>query len=85
MAVVAALQARLADFWWRTAVRPGDGRASRIGEKTFSVLIGLLLTTTLLCAMPSSATAQVFSYNPRAPRPVTTRPVNDNQMLVQAN
>ncbi len=85
MAVVAALQARLADFWWRTAVGPGDGRASRIGEKTFSVLIGLVLTTTLLCAMPSSATAQVFSYNPRAPRPVTTRPVNDNQMLVQAN
>jgi len=85
VAVVAALQVRPADVWRRIAVRSADSYASRTKEAVLSLLIGGLLTITLLCAMPSSASAQIFSYNPRPPRPVTTRPVNDNQMLVQAS
>jgi LPS-assembly protein len=85
VAVFAALQVRPADFWWRIAVRRADRHASGMRQAVFSLLTGLLLTTTLLCAMPSSASAQIFNYNPRPPRPVTTRPVNDNQMLVQAS
>jgi len=84
VAVVAALQVRLADFRRRVAMRCVGGGASRIRQAVFSLLIGLLLTTSLSCALPSSASAQLFSYNPRPPRAVTTRPVNDNQMLVQA-
>ncbi|HLI99350.1 MAG TPA: LPS-assembly protein LptD [Bradyrhizobium sp.] len=47
-------------------------------------MVSLLLSWAFVFAMPSSATAQSFTYNPRPPRPVTTRPANDNQMLVQA-
>src|SRR5581483_6412824 len=35
-------------------------------------------------ATPSTAFAQSFNYNPRPPKPVTVRPANDGQMLVQA-
>jgi LPS-assembly protein len=36
-------------------------------------------------AAPPAAFAQSFNYNPRPPKPVTQRPANDGQMLVQAN
>jgi LPS-assembly protein len=36
-------------------------------------------------AAPPAAFAQSFTYNPRPPKPVTQRPANDGQMLVQAN
>jgi LPS-assembly protein len=41
-------------------------------------VLGSLLTIEPLCA-------QTYPYNPRPPRPVTQRPANDGQMLVQAN
>jgi LPS-assembly protein len=85
VAVFAALQVRTAGLRRRIAVRGVTVRMPKVGEAIFSAMISLLLTSALVCAMPSPASAQIFSYNPRPPRPPTTRPVNDNQMLVQAN
>src|SRR5689334_340557 len=45
------------------------------------MLLGLLLAESVGLATVS---AQTFTYNPRPPKPVTARPANDNQMLVQA-
>ena len=85
MAVFAALKARPAALRRRTAVRRQAGHVARVREALFSVIVVLLLSIAFAATMPSSAFAQAFTYNPRPPRPVTTRPVNDNQMLVQAN
>ena len=84
MAVFAALQARPAVFWRRTAVRREGRNVTTAREAILAALVSLLLSWAFVFAMPSSATAQSFTYNPRPPRPVTTRPANDNQMLVQA-
>jgi LPS-assembly protein len=45
------------------------------------MLFGLLLAE---CVGSATASAQTFTYNPRPPKPVTARPANDGQMLVQA-
>ncbi|HZR75639.1 MAG TPA: LPS-assembly protein LptD, partial [Bradyrhizobium sp.] len=44
----------------------------------------ILCTAAGEIATPSTAFAQSFNYNPRPPKPVTVRPANDGQMLVQA-
>ncbi|HXB78932.1 MAG TPA: LPS-assembly protein LptD [Bradyrhizobium sp.] len=51
------------------------------------MLLGLLLAGSLELATAPTASAQsfVYTYNPRPPKPVTARPANDGQMLVQAN
>ena len=48
-------------------------------------LLYVLLAGAFGLATSPAAFAQSFSYNPRPPRPVTQRPANDGQMLVQAN
>jgi len=85
VAVFAALQVATAGLRRRIAVRGGTVRTPKVGKAIFSTMTSLLLMSVLVCTMASSASAQNFSYNPRPPRPVTARPVNDNQMLVQAN
>lgn len=82
MAVIAALQGRLSlAFRRRAIVRRDCGRLAAVGRPALAVLLGLLLAGTLGLA---TASAQMFTYNPRPPRPVTARPANDGQMLVQA-
>src|SRR5262249_30166203 len=49
-----------------------------------AAILGVLLSAVLGLATAPGAFAQGFVYNKPAPRPVTVRPVNDNQMLVQA-
>jgi LPS-assembly protein len=86
VADVAALQARPAALWQRrTAMRGRSGRVPRTRKVAFSAATGLLLSIAFACALPSLASAQSFTYNPRPPRVVTARPASDNQMLVQAN
>jgi LPS-assembly protein len=83
---VAALQARPAALWQRrTAVRDHSDRVPRVQKVAFSAVTGLLLSIAFACTLPSLASAQSFTYNPRPPRVVTVRPASDNQMLVQAN
>jgi LPS-assembly protein len=53
------------------------------GKAVFAVALGLLLAALGLATTPG-AFAQSFTYNPRPPKPVTQRPANDGQMLVQA-
>jgi LPS-assembly protein len=53
-------------------------------ETIFAVTIGLLLSGALGLTFSTPAFAQSFTYNPRPPKPVTQRPANDGQMLVQA-
>jgi LPS-assembly protein len=52
-----------------------------VGRLIFAMLLGLLLAESVGLATVS---AQTFTYNPRPPKPVTARPANDGQMLVQA-
>ena len=88
MAVVAALQER-----WSPAVRRrAFPRRDRIRlpaglGRIVAILLGLLLAGPLEVATAPTAFAQtfVYTYNPRPPKPVTARPANDGQMLVQAN
>ena len=82
MAVVAALQPKLAAFRGRRAVRREGVRMTSVRKATF-VALGLLLSALGLATSPT-AFAQSFTYNPRPPKPVTQRPANDGQMLVQA-
>jgi LPS-assembly protein len=84
VAVVAALQPKLAALQRRIVVRREDRRMAACREVFLAVIIGLLLSSAVALTQPSAAFAQNFAYNPRPPRPVTARPVNDNQMLVQA-
>jgi LPS-assembly protein len=83
VAVVAALQPKLAAFRGRRAVRREGVRMTSVRKATF-VALGLLLSALGLATSPT-AFAQSFTYNPRPPKPVTQRPANDGQMLVQAN
>ena len=84
MAVVAALRPRLAAFRRRRAARREIGRVTSVRKAIFAVAVGLL-SAVLGMAAPPAAFAQSFTYNPRPPKPVTQRPANDGQMLVQAN
>jgi LPS-assembly protein len=59
-------------------------RMTGVGKALFAVTLGLLLSATLGLATSPSAFAQSFTYNARPPKPVTQRPANDGQMLVQA-
>jgi len=83
VAVVAALQ-RLAVFRRRGAARRGGVGMASAREAILAAAMGLLLSGALGLVAPP-AFAQNFNYNPRPPKPVTQRPANDGQMLVQAN
>jgi LPS-assembly protein len=78
VAVVAALHKRPFALRQSAAVR-------RYGARLAAIALGLLLWGMLGLATAPTAFAQSFSYNPRPPKPVTQRPANDGQMLVQAN
>ena len=78
MAVVAALHKRSFALRQNAAVR-------RVGVRLASIAFGLLLSGLVCARHRADAFAQSFSYNPRPPKPVTQRPANDGQMLVQAN
>jgi len=86
VAVVAALQAtwspafRRRAFARRDRIRLSTGRGGIV-----LILLGLLLAGPVGLVTARSASAQTFTYNPRPPKPVTARPANDGQMLVQAN
>jgi LPS-assembly protein len=85
VAVVAALQGGSLSACWRgTLVRRHRERLTTFWGPVFAILLGLLLTETLELTTASTASAQTFTYNPRPPKPVTARPANDGQMLVQA-
>ncbi len=84
MAVVAALQRRSPASRRRAAVRRYCALLTAVSGPFFAVLLGLLLAATLGLATAPPASAQGFAYNPRPPRPVTPKPANDGQMLVQA-
>jgi LPS-assembly protein len=82
VAVVAALQQRSSPaFRWRAVACRHRMRLAAVGRLVLAMLLGLLLAESVGLATVS---AQSFTYNPRPPKPVTTRPANDGQMLVQA-
>jgi LPS-assembly protein len=84
VAVVAALHRRSPALRRRTSVRRGV-RATNVWRGFFAVVVGLLVSGAFGLATSPAAFAQSFTYNPRPPKPVTQRPANDGQMLVQAN
>src|SRR5579863_2304582 len=75
VAVIAALRGRL------LVLR--HGAVVRRFARAVAVVLGLLLSGAF--GLATDAFAQSFTYNPRPPKPVTQRPANDGQMLVQAN
>jgi LPS-assembly protein len=85
VAVVAALHGRSPVLWRRTKVCRHGVRTAGTGRRLFALLLGLLLSGAFGLVTSPTAFAQSFTYNPRPPKPVTQRPVNDNQMQVQAN
>jgi LPS-assembly protein len=85
VAVVAALHGRLPALRRRTAVCGRGWLVAGRRRPFFAVALGLLLSAVVGLADPPAAFAQGFTYNPRPPKPVTQRPANDGQMLVQAN
>ena len=78
MAGVAALHGK-------SLVMRQGAAARRWRARVAAVAVGLLVPAALGLATSPSALAQSFTYNPRPPKPVTQRPANDGQMLVQAN
>ena len=84
MAVVAARQMRSPAFRRRATVRRHRDRLTAVSRPVVAVLFGLVVAVALGLATAPPASAQGFTYNPRPPRPVTPRPANDGQMLVQA-
>src|SRR3954469_12077530 len=66
----------------RTPVRRLRACLTLVKAAALALVFGSLLAGTLGLTTPASA--QGFTYNPRPPRPVTPRPANDGQMLVQA-
>src|SRR3954449_3573657 len=66
----------------RTPVRRHRACLTLVKAAALALVFGSLLAGTLGLTTPASA--QGFTYNPRPPRPVTPRPANDGQMLVQA-
>ncbi len=82
MAVIAALQRKSSPaFTGRAVARRHSTRLAAGGRLILALLLGLLLAESVGLATVS---AQTFTYNPRPPKPVTARPANDGQMLVQA-
>src|ERR1700727_423786 len=64
---------------------------STVQRRAASTPVWLIVAALTLCAATSeialtpAASAQIFPYNALPPKPVTQRPANDGQMLVQAN
>jgi LPS-assembly protein len=88
VAAVAALQERSSSAFGRRAfARRNRIRLPAACGPVVGILLGLLLAGSLELATATTASAQsfVYTYNPRPPKPVTARPANDGQMLVQAN
>jgi len=88
VAAVAALQERSSSAFGRRAfARRNRIRLPAACGPVVGILLGLLLAGSLELATAPTASAQsfVYTYNPRPPKPVTARPANDGQMLVQAN
>jgi LPS-assembly protein len=86
VAAVAALQERWSSAFGRRAfARRNRIRLPAACGPVVGILLGLLLAGSLELATATTASAQSFVYNPRPPKPVTARPANDGQMLVQAN
>jgi LPS-assembly protein len=88
VAAVAALQERWSSAFGRRAfARRNRIRLPAACGPVVGILLGLLLAGSLELATAPTASAQsfVYTYNPRPPKPVTARPANDGQMLVQAN
>jgi LPS-assembly protein len=86
VAVVAALQERWSrPFGRRAFARRDRVRLSAASGPVVGILLGLLLAGPFELATAPTVSAQTFTYNPRPPKPVTARPANDGQMLVQAN
>jgi LPS-assembly protein len=86
VAVVAALQAGLAALCRHRARRRSGPRMTGSRSAFRAAVRGVLLSAALGLAASPAAFAQSFTYNPRPPKPpVTARPANDGQMLVQAN
>jgi LPS-assembly protein len=84
--VVAALQTGLAALRRRREARGISVCATSVRQALFAAALGLLASAILGLATSPAAFAQTFTYNPRPPKPpVTQRPANDGQMLVQAN
>src|ERR1700761_2197103 len=84
VAFVAALPAGLAAFRRRRAARRVGSRMIAVRKAALAGALGVLLSALLGLATSPTAFAQSFNYNPRPPKPVTVRPANDGQMLVQA-
>src|SRR6201999_1743803 len=85
VAVVAALQTGLAALRRHRAARRTDVCMTGARKAILASALGLLLSAALGLATAPTAFAQSFNYNPRPPKPpVTQRPANDGQMLVQA-
>ena len=84
MAVVAARQRLSPAFWRRTPVRRHRGSLASVNRTLLALVFVFALAGALGLATATPATAQGFTYNPRPARPVTPRPANDGQMLVQA-
>jgi LPS-assembly protein len=85
VAVVAARQLRSPASRRRAFVRRYCARLTIVSRPVLAVLLGFVLAGALGLATAPPASAQAFTYNPRPPKPpVTTRPANDGQMLVQA-
>jgi LPS-assembly protein len=85
VAVVAALRERWSPPFGRAYVRRDRTRLPAACGPVVGILLGLLLAGPFELATAPTAFAQTFTYNPRPPKPVTARPANDGQMLVQAN
>ncbi len=84
MAVVAALQGRSSAYRRRALARRTGVRLTGARKPLLILVLALLVVGAFGLATASTASAQGFTYNPRPPRPVTPRPANDGQMLVQA-
>ena len=84
MAVVAALHGSSPAFWRCTKARRQRARAAAGWRHYFALAVALLMSGAVELATSPRALAQSFTYNPRPPKPVTQRPANDGQMLVQA-
>jgi LPS-assembly protein len=85
VAIVAALQGWSTALVRRIVVRRKPLRLAGTMRPVPAIVLGLLAGGALGLAAMCTASAQSFTYNPRPPRPVTQRPANDGQMLVQAN
>jgi LPS-assembly protein len=72
-------------FWRRTKVCRHGVRTADARRRFLALVLGLLLSGAFELVTSPTAFAQSFTYNPRPPKPVTQRPVSDNQMQVQAN